>query len=817
MDNVISVYMDVVEALKFMGGRDNLNELIKEKLGAESTGPLVFRIRNEILRQNRPSKRCLQINEWLPKVDPEPCIFGEDCHYLDELSASFFKSLFEGYGSRYTIGVEDRVVEFIRKNKKNILNVHQNKEVQVVPIAIHERIYRKEERMHLGIRLWVDEARGDTSSQSFYHKNNLLHAQEAVSQNISVSGLKLKHVDKGVVGGIYAIRFSGWEKDFVMQDNAILYQLIKVDENKGDRDFGFSWFLKIVENIHHGSFLTFLSNQIHSNRGRYKVDIDNIERSTTNQIAEQFLTNRNEGFSLFFDHADRASFVFGSLLGQAEYERFKHGEGSCLYPLIEKYKTALLTPNATSFICGFRQKNGVHFAAVLEKGNALHIAFCTYAKGMPGAYFFQVNSVHAQLRDAFLSHNLPNDVTERSHSLKVRYKGGFYGRDTQDEVSKLNRVLVFKPLSIDLLVSMVAGNGMLGNDKLIPEFKHFAILQAKPNPPPFIRAKSKEMRREDRFVIKTNFEIKSLSCKGVTVDISASGVSVLVKEGRIPSLGSIVSVEFSDLQEVESFPPVASYKVMDVDGLKVRLCGDINGQLSERRFVSAYLSHNIDSIIPVSEQSEAAGVMVGLERALRNLSTYSQYGIGALVRVKNARAVVSHLCLPKEKSQTLFDEHSKTYEPCDLLKKVFCNLELQDYMSEQLRRISKENPFSNAIVALLYQKNKGGKISIHGAKVFDKPFSSTSQHETLTRLAKKKNIVVEWFHLSLTRKSRVFDRYYRDELFYIEKLSPHRAEPLIDMASKTTGIMQLHPLGAWVEHCSFDDVGVHFSPEQRRA
>ena len=55
-----------------------------------------------------------------------------------------------------------------------------------------------------------------------------------------------------------------------------------------------------------------------------------------------------------------------------------------------------------------------------------------------------------------------------------------------------------------------------------------------------------------------------------------------------------------------------------------------------------------------------------------------------------------------------------------------------------------------------------------------------------------------WYIGSITRKSRVFERYYREELNYIENCAIHRAENLHNIIKKTTGVVSLIPLNDYM-------------------
>lgn len=805
MERIIDRHMELVDELKFLANSEELTEVIKKKLGSDYSGPLAFQLKNELQRQNRLSKRSLQINEWISKAEPDPYCFDDIYHYLDPLSYAYFKALFDGYGERYTVGVEERVIAYIKKNKQNILNLQQNRHVKVVPIALHEHVYRKEERMHLGIRLWVDIAEGDVSKTRFYDKQTMINAETALSQNISMNGLKIKHSIAGVEGQVYAIRFAGWENEFVMPGNAVLYQLVKSEKLSTvdpDAEWQYTWFLKLVENTHHTSFLSFLSNQIQTNRFRYRVDVDNVEKSVINQVAEQFFTNRQEEFSLFFDHDGYCRFVYGSLLGQAEYDKFSHTKGSSLVPLLRREGVLVDDVGTTHYLFGFKQKNGIHFAAIFDPEDPLKVDFCRYVLSRPDAYFYQVTLSECKASNAFLSHNIPQDAAARSTSLRVRKNINEYSESTRTEVLSLKMMLSLKPLPSDILKSTLMAKSYSSSES-VEAFSQFSVLQVLKNQPIFVRARSKELRREDRFFVDTPFEIKSSNCEGDVVDVSLSGISLRWKKGLPPYPGSVISVYFPHLPVLKSLPPQATYKVTSVDGDLIRLCGELNGELAQRRYWSAYIESHSESLVPADVSVESQETFIGLDRALRNMRNAEANTIQSLLRVRNARAVATHVNVPeKVMSNPLFSAVGQRYKSSALLKSLFCNLPLQDHLSEQLRRISKDLPFSHALVAVFYQDGFRGARAISAIKVYPEGFSTYEQWYSLSQTIERRGLPVQWFSLSITRKSRLFDRYYREELEYISKMAVHRSGPLLEMVNKTVGVVELVPLTGWIELCN---------------
>lgn len=800
MDIALQLFNDAVERLKFGHKSPLLNEKIKLSLGEAYSPHLAFRVKQEILRKARLSRRSLQINEWIPKLDATPYMVDGVCHYLDPMSYSLFKKLYDAYGQHYTVDVEESVIAYIKHKKQDILNLQANKEIRVEYLQLSDNAYRKEERMHLAIRVHVDKVDCEVHKTTLFKKNDMINATESLTSNISLSGLKIKHESEGEIGKIYAVRFTGWESEFVMPSNPVLYRLVKQEELEDQTgEFTFSWYLVMLENEHHAQFSLFLSKTIQANRLRYRVDVHNVERSILNGVAEQFIINREEGLTLFLDKNKKVKYILGNSVGQAFYESFSFDNKDTLLYLLARDNVYSAEPGDRFFFCGFTQRNGVHFWARLNQKEPLSELFFQYVASRPDAKLFQLDVLSPNKDNAFYSHNVPADVVGRMRSTRLKRSVNEYGDDVRMEVIGLEKMLSITPLDPRLMLSLYPSVGKVDEVSTV-EFKKFALMKTVLHDVPFVRVKNHELRRQDRYIVNTRAIVASSGIEAQVDNVSLAGICLSLSSPKLFQIGALVTLDFPELPAINNLPPQASYKVVYSDNSTLRLAGEIDGDLVERRYWSAFFDKHAASLELCGVSSEKENV--GLERSLRNIVRASHTSLHALFSVKGSRVAVNYVNRPFfSGSESMFEIEEDQAKPSDFYKTLFCNMELQDYLSAELRKINKESPFSRSVIAVCYESKPMLPKRVVAVKVFNSPFSSVHQLSTFAKLMSAKGAKVAYFHLSITRKSRVFDRYYADEMSYVSNVAVHKAEALRAVVSSTSGVVKLTPLKSWIDTC----------------
>jgi hypothetical protein len=207
-----------------------------------------------------------------------------------------------------------------------------------------------------------------------------------------------------------------------------------------------------------------------------------------------------------------------------------------------------------------------------------------------------------------------------------------------------------------------------------------------------------------------------------------------------------------------------------------------------------FIDQHFNRLTPLKEY----GHLPGLERSLRNLYNISHPDIKTIMKIKQSRAIPTHTALSNaHDDDVVFGNAGVLHEPSPLLKTLFCDADLQEYCSSAIRKVSKETPFVNTFIAVLHLKDGHGNVKVRRVMLFDETSATPVLRNRLIKKMQEKGLLISWYDLSITRKSRIFDRYYHQEMSYIERFFPHRADALLDLSAKTVAVVSLTPIDSW--------------------
>ena len=795
----LSAHKHIVDKLKFYHAHPQVRGMIQRELGDHASGPLVFHLRTEINRLARPSKRPFRIEQVIPNID---AIYHEHegaVHHFDPITFAEFTKTIEKYNNMYTVGVEEHMHAFLQDNKEAIMHSQTIQSLEITAVDISESIYRKEERMHLGVRglaykLHRKPADADNLSDL------VIAGRECtiLTQNISENGLSLKSGTSSAAGDWWLIRLSGLEQDFVFGQPYVLYQCVKSDVlNSGD-GVEHRWALKKVEHVQHAEFNIFLKRLIFANRGRYKVDLENVERSVYHHATEQFITNRVEGFCAFLTVDGATPFVFGNAQGRPLFQRFEYENSSVLPALIHKDKLVALAGDGYVFWAMIRQSKGSFFSAPLTS-DPKSILFFQYALSREDAYFFQVHcSTLHDNSEAYRSHSLPH-LGEMSKKIeRLRRLTDHYADCTREAVDQLTHAVHFQPLSRTILKSFLEPTPVISPEQQ-QGLSAYSVRNAKRINVRYVVARSRELRKEDRFLLSTQISIQSElgTFQGETIDISESGCCLRTSDIRASLQDQTVTVYFGNLPKIGSQSPTGRYKVLSDKQGVLRLYSAPEHRNAAQVYMSLYLDKHFNQLEPVQETDRSGHAMLGLERALRNLHNATMPQTRGLVLRHQNLSYPARLTVSRRNQDPIFlGQSTALNKPDPKLKAIFCHLEIQKQLVNDFRRIDADTPYCRHILLIAVSKDPGAApwIRIAGEGEW-----APAKLKMLVNMLKKKGLTPLLYQLDVTRKTRVFDRYYREELAYIESVASHRSQKIYDFIKNAIGTITLLPLNGLIE------------------
>lgn len=792
----------VVDKLKYEHKNIQLRALIEMELGTDVSGVAVFNIKAEILRLAKKSTRPFRLDQILNNPEGHTYEHAENEHYVDTITFAELKKTLLLYKNIYTVGAEEHMYNFVKRNRDIVEHAQEMSDVNVTVIDVSEKTYRKEERMHLGVRgeayLFLNDVDLTKNPKELIDPQNAFAHVQCVTQNVSESGLKIKLHTSPKIGQKCLIRYKGLEDEYHISQPYIAYECVageRIENTRNEKPL-YSWALRIIKNDYHKEFNIFITRLIFANRHRYKVDLENVERSVCNNIAEQFFANRQEDISIFLSSQNEPLWVYGGLLG---YNTFNHFNtkllGNTLYSSASKDNLFSIEDGAAELWAVINQGGQSIFSTVVQN-NEQDIEYLKYVMQRKDGKVFIARRSKPDLTRAFLSHSLPTKSKAYEVADRRNKMAACYSDDVRETVAEIDSIITLKEADINILEKFIEP---IKDPISESQHKYFTSLSLKEKihkgKPLYVVAQSCEFRKEDRFSIITGVKIETKieTLQGATVDLSENGCQVKLNKDTLSLEGETVNITFESLKEVDGYTPTGRYKVVNHKSGVLRLLAFEN----RNAFITAYFEKNYRTLEPVQNTNSPSAQMRGLERALRNLSNTVQSDIKAVMSFKNSTPIPTHVNLGPSANSVILGEGVEMHESNYPAKEWMSHIALQKQVTKDFREINKDNPFCRHLAVVVLNK-KTKKIQF--VRIFTKKEKNTpSFMVNMQRTLVSKGLELHWFQLDVTRKSRIFDLYYREELDYIDSMAKHRGALLHDMIKKTCGVLSWTPINPFVE------------------
>jgi hypothetical protein len=802
---ITSILFDtVVDRLKYEHENPNLKQLITRQLGSDTSPPMVFRVYGEIKRISKPSMRPFRIEQYIHEIKNITQYHHEaKIHHVESVTLRELTHMLDHYKMVYTIGIEEHLVRFVKRKKEDILHAQSTCNVIVETLDISERTYRKDERMYLGEKVIMHLLNNCSVDNTSDLKSLVANSNSAygVTQNISCNGLLVKSDSRPTIGQKCLLRFPGFEADFVFTQPYILYECVDgISDDSGDANDIKSkhmWAMKKIELPQHAEFDKFTENLISSHRNRYSVDLKNVEKSVLNQMSEQFFTNRQEYFTIFSTKENKIPLAFGSIVSRQTYLHLDHNNNSIIHPILTKEKIIERSLVAPVYFVVIKQSNGTVFSKALINSCDAERLFFMHAATRNDALFFVANSYYIDKENAFLSHSLPSSLSASKKIQRQRRLTDYYAKNTRDVIARLHIATNIKKLDADFIKKITPKASILTHGQQ-NDFSSFAVDTKSPPPLRYIVARGRELRQEDRFSLKTPvvIECRGVKLHGVTEDISESGCSITTPEPTFHLKDQVITVHFPSLPNIGSIPAMAKYQVINSTNGSLRLFSPPNGRFSANTFMGPYLDRHFNELEPVLERDESGTPLIGLERALRNIQNSVLPYSTLLFQPRGATHIPAHVNSSRNScrdpiylainNKSIGDEFYKT---------LFCHIELQKIISTAIKAITPESPFFRHLL-LFSTSISSGELKL--LRLYTEKELTGDNAAKITDALKARGQAPLWYQIDITRKAKVFDRYYREELDYIEGASKHKGGVLYDVIRNTTGIVSLTPLNDYM-------------------
>ncbi len=783
-------YSKIIERLRYDASSVDLSSKIKSALGLKYSAPLAFQLKMEIKRQNKISKRPLRINDFCEGIDAPVFCLDDIDHRLDELSKQYFMQIYKKYSCRYTVGVQELVIQFIKKNKYKIIENQELLRSKCLPIDISDYIYRKEDRMYIGVKseiFLVTSNFGEKTRPTIaLCKKEPL---QCVTQNLSVGGLKARTSVKGEVGQMYLVRYSGVKELDSLPHPYICYKLIRCEISSNGRDY--EWFFEKQENRYHIEFDKITSKLVSDNRVRNKVDTADIERYVLNNLAEQYFTSRQKELVLFFDGYENHAYAYGSYFSKLNFIFFNTQKGNALSEIIKRDDIVKLSQKVPIYWLINKNENGTFHSSVITERVKDKLFFKRMAK-KKNTIFFKVTSSDCDMNA--LHKTKTNVPKQYAHEPEVKE----YSQRVTQEINRLKTMVILTPLDpakFDLLSQNTDIDRCENSIDCFSDLS-FTLNEYCPGVE-FIQASIQESRQEERFKFDTPVVIKNQygEIDGFVSDISTKGLSVIFENEAESIFTSTVDVSFPEIKNPSFNNTDFKYKVIEQKNGVLRLFASPDCKPNAAKFLGSFLKSNSEKLKPTFYKSSLSG----LESTLRGLYNASIPNVKGLGSVMSSKASVTHVNLSSDaRNYPIFEYTNLKYQDCDTLKKIMLSKEIKNLLISELRRMEESSIFSSSLLCIGYMSSED-KVSVIATKLWKNGEICLSLAKKLDRGLKDKKVSTAWFQFSITKKSRISSIIHLDEYKQLKTLAPHKTTQMDDLVRSTAGIFDMTPIDDWFD------------------
>lgn len=769
-----------------------------------------FNVKAEILRLSKECNRIIDLRDKIKEEQIHEISTGSLTHYLNDTGLEEFERVSKIYENRFTFGVYEAVYEKVKEVQNKELEAYQQEfeesqqEKRVLDyINFNEFNIRNEERMFFAVEVKIYEKVEETLKEDikrikgFYNRNEFLDHDTGLTIDFSLSGLNIKISDKISydVGKQIIVRVTGIEKEVVFNTPYIEYEVLKVT-HKGKFNY---IALKKIDNELNKEVETYIQNIINGYKKKYKVDLSHVIKSVRSKGYEQYYMSKYNDLSFLFNKQKQfliPKYEYVSDKDDNIFKNLKSGSNLARTMLHSKMHECMKDENKGSFYFMFfsfirdnkklyysmstndlSSKNAINFISYGIKQKTLKLLKSDYTKIDP-------------LKDAFVKSSLPihvlknisPDSLELSPKVKEMIKDVEYIINFNDITPLLDHDFYFKlPLNAELV-----------KDLDFCLVKNYAI-----DPIMSIQADKQDFRFEDRFSYNTNLTItyKGKEYKGYTTDISIKGLRIKLDERIFFERNLKVKITFDDFtNQVQHSLDNVDYRVVNSKE-RILFC-NASGNLQNHEgiaFCKKFIYKNYSKMKTTGNSNE----ILGLTESIKNIVSKNYSNLPTFFEFKNKQvqpfmlAGYDAFCFDFDLYNYLGVNH---YNIEKLLKPIFFN---QNFLEKTLlgfSQLNDEHKFARNNYYVNVKVKKG------------KPFYKFLFEEQVGSLKDKKNFLEPTdgsrtfvFQLKISKKNRIFNKYFKHELMYIESYYVHKAEEILQEFKKVNGIIEFSDITDFVK------------------
>mgnify|MGYP000168006320 CR=1 FL=1 len=551
-------------------------------------------VRQEITRLQQPVAQIIDMR----CVAPDTCQqygYGPLKHYLTPLGVERFEYEIKRYG-RYTLGVFEALTQLQHEMVTGAADATQTHNFTSPTLTFFNYPQRSSERMHFSINILL------------YTEQEQKHHLKTV--DLSIMGLQVKS-DKPIdvaPGDKVVVVLSGLANEYSFIVNTTIdYDVVRID-HYGDE---MRLFLHRDDMQHDSAVTEFLSHFIRGNKYRYKINLENTINAIENKVCEQYFTPRFPSLPVFISQHNHTApptlqptFAMSNsgndaILAYWQDEQHQQRIGDLVSHARICELVAKPCHQREIFVYAFThvQQDKVYFYSAsqheLDNMASIKPVLLSYGAHKASWRVFKLQLSDMSPTQAYTPLSISNDSHKDAKT------------DNTPPSARLMRQLIdlrYIVLISDITdsIAMQTYQQIKLDKSKITQLYHFAHPHNQlPHPINVRRYKYADIRKETRYYLRTsvNLTIAGITIKGVTEDISGSGLRIELEQGipaKVEDNPATASVTL-DFPRLQSMTKQYDLSALRYDIVKVHA----NRHILHLRF-SSRLSEHTDNPFFVS-------------------------------------------------------------------------------------------------------------------------------------------------------------------------------------------------------------------------
>lgn len=777
----------------------NLKRFLESTMPNQSPN-FYFNVKSEILRLSKLCNRILDLRDKIKNEEIHEIEYNNQTHYLNDTGLKEFQRVIEIYDNRFTFGVYEAVLEKIKEaqEQEKLLLKEALEEKKVEPktldyINFNEFNFRNEERMFFAVEIKIYEKTEKSLLEDikrikgYYNRNEYLDHKKGLTCDISLSGLNIKVPESTLyeVGKQIIVRMTGIEKEVIFNTPYIEYEVVKV-QHKGKFNY---ISLKKIDNELSKEVEMYITNIINGYKKKYKVDLSHVVKSVRSKGYEQY----------YMSKLNDASFLFSTkkqfLIPKIEYVYDKENskfqslkENNYLSKAFLHSKMHTFTKEKQGYFY-FLTFNFIHHGKKLfyslstDNLSDIEITkFISYGVKKKTIKIFKCSYRKIDvLEDAFVKSSLPINVLKNisPHSLKLSPKVESILKDIE-YIINFNDITEL--LDFDFYMNIPSDNTR------IKDLNHCLVKDYPLDPIMEIETEKQDFRIEDRFSYNMNVTVtyKGKQYNGYTTDISVKGLRIKLDEKIFFERNPKIKVTFEDhTNQVHHSLDNLDYRVVNSKE-RILFCS-ASGDLSKHEgvlFLKKFIYKNYYRMKTTGNSNQ----VLGLTESVKNIVSKNYTNLPVFFELKN-KQVNPFMVAGYEDFMNEFDlfkylsvnksNLNKTLRP------LFFNQNFVEKIQEAYQSLNEENKFAT----LNYYVNiKQGNSRPLFKFLFEEQVGSSKEKDLFLHPEDGSKTFV--FRIKLSKKDRMFNKYFKHEIMYIESYYSHKAEEIYNEFKRVAGVIE---------------------------